>query len=355
MDKNSFILGDLSDSRNNNFDFIRLIAAVLVVFSHSFPLTLGDDQQEWLTILTNKQVTFGSIAVFIFFIVSGYLITRSYDKSKNLLKFFKARMLRIIPGLIVVVLITTFLLGPIITELSLMQYFSSKETYRYLGAIFIFKMPFTLPGVFENNPYPDAVNGSLWTLVNEAKCYIIIGGLGALNLLRRKVILIISIMLYVLFIIKYNYSLYMFVCFFAGSLLYMYRDKIKVSFRYFIVSLVLLLTAGTFGFLIIAFPILGSYIILYTAFNKKIKLHNFSKHGDFSYGVYIYAFPIQQLIVYMSNYTINPYLLFLIALPIIFVFSILSWHLIEKQCLKLKNSRMVPKFLNNNIRLRKLS
>lgn len=343
MNSNSILLGDLSNSRNNNFDVIRFLAAVIVVFSHSFPLSLGDNQKEWLSNITEGQATLGYISVFTFLIISGYLITQSYDRTKNILKYTQARILRIIPGLTVLILLTTFLLGPVFTELSLSQYLASKDTYRYLRAILVFKMPYTLPGVFSRNPYPYTVNGSLWTLVCEAKCYIIIGGLGVLNLLKKKVIMFLFMVILIWFNVHNSDTLFMFVCFFAGSAYYMFRNKIKICFQYFIISLVLLLTAGIFGLLKEAFPILGGYIVLYLAFNQWIKLYNFNKHGDFSYGIYIYAFPIQQVIVYLSNYTINPYLLFLISMPLILVFSILSWHLIEKQCLKLRNIRVFDK------------
>jgi peptidoglycan/LPS O-acetylase OafA/YrhL len=353
MTKNSYLLGSLGNSRNNNFDFIRSIAAVMVIFSHSFTLALGDNRNEWLSVLTHKQVTFGTIAVSIFFVVSGYLITQSYDKSKNIIKFIKARALRIIPALIAVVIMSTFILGPFITKLSMYQYFTCKETYGYLRAIFIFKMPYTLPGVFCDNPYPNAVNGSLWTLVTEAKCYIITGGLGALKLLRKQVILIIFIGIYLLMFFNYSYSLYLFTCFFIGSLLYMYREKIRICNLYLILSIIFLIIGGMFGFLKLIFPLFGGYLVIDLAFNQKLNLHNFSKYGDFSYGLYIYAFPIQQLIVYISKYNINTYLLFLIALPIILIFSVLSWFIIEKPCLKLKNIKNVTKFSIKNLMLKK--
>ena len=105
------------DSRINNLDIIRFIAATLVVFSHSYPLTLGNNGSEPFAVFSNGQMTFGELAVSIFFVISGFLITQSYDRSKDLIYYMKARTLRIFPGLIFCVILTVFLLGPFFTRL----------------------------------------------------------------------------------------------------------------------------------------------------------------------------------------------------------------------------------------------
>src|SRR5690348_8134904 len=133
-------ISEMLGSRKNNFDFIRFLGSVLILFSHSFPLALGTGNKGWMFLLTNGQASLGNIAFYTFFIMSGFLITQSYDRSKDIVKFFQARILRIIPALIVVILMSTFIVGAIITDLSLIKYFSNINTYKYLASISLFKM-----------------------------------------------------------------------------------------------------------------------------------------------------------------------------------------------------------------------
>ena len=106
----------LMDRRKNNFDFIRLMAASLVIFSHCFPLTLpSENAEEPLMIVSGGQITLGNLSVMIFFVVSGFLITQSFVYSQDLRKFLLARVLRIFPALIFLILATVFILGPIVS------------------------------------------------------------------------------------------------------------------------------------------------------------------------------------------------------------------------------------------------
>ena len=162
------------DARKNNLDIIRFLAATLVVFSHAYPLTTGNNATEPFAVCSNGQMTFGELAVSIFFIISGFLITQSYDRSKNPIYYFKARVLRIFPGLIFCVLLTVFFLGPIFTELNVKDYFKDPKTYDYLKTITLYWIQYDLPGVFQTNVWPGAVNGSLWTLWYEFFFYIVV-------------------------------------------------------------------------------------------------------------------------------------------------------------------------------------
>jgi len=170
----SIPLSDYTISRNNNFNLIRFIAAVLVLFSHSFALVLGVADTEPLVVLVG--MTAGTIAVDVFFIASGFLITSSYVARNNLLTFFWARLLRIYPALIISVLFCVFVLGPLFTKNNLDDYLSDSQTYRYLvkNAILFFGVEYRLPGVFLDLPYAAIVNGSLWTLPYEVRLYVIL-------------------------------------------------------------------------------------------------------------------------------------------------------------------------------------
>jgi peptidoglycan/LPS O-acetylase OafA/YrhL len=324
--------------KRNNLDFIRFIAASLVLFSHAYPLTTGNNGSEPFAILSKGVMTYGELAVSIFFVISGFLITQSYDRSKNPIKYFKARSLRIFPGLIMVVLLSIFLLGPILTELSLKDYFTNRETYDYVKTITMYWLQFDLPGVFPTNIWPGAVNGSLWTLWYEFFFYIVVAILGMTRLLDKRIVLlgfILSTALY--FLGRGAFYTDLFRYFSAGMVLYLFRKEIKLNGWAALLSLIILLITLKLGYIEYSFPIVGSYLIFYLAFASNLKLHNFGKYGDFSYGIYIYAFPVQQIVTQIFNNQLTPFENFLYSFPVTLMFAILSWNLVEKQALKFKN------------------
>lgn len=340
--KNRIPIKNLSSSRLNNFDFIRFIASSIVVVSHSFPLSYGDNNKEILSVLTNDQITLGKLAVKIFFIISGYLIAQSWDNTKDIIKFLKARILRIFPAIIVVIILSVVLIGAVFTTHSLSNYFSNPKTYQYLQSITLFKMQYNLPGVFENNVYKNAVNGSLWTLEYEFACYLVIAILGVTKLLKKKSIVILFIIVYILDILQLGdnqtqvYLIQFLVQFLLGTLCYIYRDIIRLKFSYVMAGILLLVISSLLGALHVGLMLFLPYIIMYIAFCPKIKLHHFASKGDLSYGIYIYAFPIQQIVVHLNGGNMQWYMNFIIAFPIILLCSYISWHLVEKPCMKLK-------------------
>jgi len=159
-------MGNMTNERNNvpslpqrggnNFDFIRLVAASLVVFSHSFILAEGTDGREPLYFLTAGREDLGQVAVATFFVISGFLITMSFESSRSIGNYLWKRVLRVFPALIILLLLTTFVLGPLATNLSLKDYFSQGHTYSYLTNVRLFRLQYDLPGLFQENPYPNA-------------------------------------------------------------------------------------------------------------------------------------------------------------------------------------------------------
>lgn len=150
----------------DNFVALRMFAAILVIFGHAYPITVSVAPG----FLGNAVHT---VALKIFFVISGYLITESWIRDRSLSRYFSKRLLRIIPGLAVLVTITAFVVGPIVTNLSVAQYFSSHALYEYFSNIVLYPR-YNLPGLFNDNPYPVAVNGSLWTLPVEFFMYILV-------------------------------------------------------------------------------------------------------------------------------------------------------------------------------------
>ena len=337
-------LGDVFPSKKNNFDLIRFIAAVAVIFSHSFPLNGAIEP-------TTKffRNSYGGLAVSIFIFLSGFLVMYSWSKSEDFSVFIKARILRIFPALIFVVFISAFVLGPIITTLSVKEYFRHPQTYQYLRLITLYDVRYALPGVFANNAYKNAVNGSLWTLEYEFSFYIILGILGSLKLLKKKYM---SVFLFsIVFVLatlnafpgKNIYTIYSFyflnlsAYFCMGMIYYDFRKYIPLNKSLAGICMFMLILSSFFGGLNdTLFIIFGSYLIIFIGLYPNIKLPQISKAGDFSYGIYIYAFPVQQTIIYIFGGKMNPTLNFLISFPLTLLCAILSWHFIEKRFLKLK-------------------
>ncbi len=350
--KVNLLLSDSLSTRENNFDIIRFFAATLVMVTHACFLANGAGSYEPLAQLTHQN-TFGGLAVNIFFVISGFLITMSFLRAKNIWQYLKARILRIFPALIFVVFFTVFVVGPVATSFSLHDYFTSQGTYRYLANITLYYTFFDLPGVFVGNIYPYAVNGSLWTLWYEFVMYLIIAGLGVMKLLNQKVVpILLFVLLLVLSFIDYSGShwitniqfirLALYFC--AGTCFYIYREKIVLSHLYAVVTSILLVVGTHYGYMDESFAVFGAYLIFYLSLGPVPKFSNFAKYGDFSYGIYITSFPIQQLVVMLFHNEITAVQNFAVAFPITLVCSFISWHLIEKNALKLKKYKLSDLF-----------
>ena len=327
------LLSEAVTNRENNFDFLRFVAATLVVLSHSWPLTTGSNSSEPLALLTQNQLDFGALAVDIFFIISGFLISYSYDRSRNIASFARARALRIAPALLVVVAILALIVGPLVTTLSQVKYWSYFPFYSFISD--------HLPGVFAGNPFPLAADGSLWTIKFEVLFYVLVGILGLTSLLANRVVLA-CLLLVAITPLGRHYTLDLLSFFAVGMLFYGFRKHIHIRANIAVLS-VLLVVAGlawripfiSTWVLPLILPLGIGYAILWFTYSPAIRLHNFAKYGDWSYGLYIYAFPVQQLLVQYARIR-SPLLLFLLAFPISTVLAALSWHLIEKHALKLK-------------------
>jgi peptidoglycan/LPS O-acetylase OafA/YrhL len=168
----------------NSFDFARISAALLVLYSHAF--AIGGAPEPTIA----GFCSLGSLGLFIFFSISGYLVSMSWLSDGSGVRFAIRRALRIFPALTVVILLSTFVLGPIVTTVPMQVYLHHPATYRYLANIGLY-VSYYLPGSFEHVPIPNAVNGSLWSLPVEVLMYIILGGLGWTSLLRKRVFMIV--------------------------------------------------------------------------------------------------------------------------------------------------------------------
>ncbi|MBI5344938.1 MAG: acyltransferase [Deltaproteobacteria bacterium] len=341
-------LHEIADSRENNFDFLRFVAASLVMVTHTF--SLGGAGYEPFGLISGY-ASFGTFAVYIFFIISGFLITKSWFDRPDLRVFLYKRFLRIFPALFAAILFGAFVVGPLVTTLPIGEYFLHPLTRSYLLNISLYPIRHNLPGVFANNPYPNAVNGSLWTLAIEVIMYLSIAAFGLLGILRRR--LFIPFFLTALLFIDFQllsrpgnneipvlYQAGIFVkCsifFYAGAVSYLYRDKIILNPLIAFLALALYVISFKTPFIAYLSYFAVPYLVLYAAFARVPYLKNFGRHGDFSYGMYVYAFPVQQTLMSFYQGGLSLLGFFLAAFAVTLFLAILSWGFVEKPALKLK-------------------
>jgi peptidoglycan/LPS O-acetylase OafA/YrhL len=340
--------------RRNNFDFLRFLLASVVVFAHAFKLLGGDQMKLYfaLTGFTNPAI----LAVDGFFVISGYLIARSWMHSKSVGDYLRKRMLRIFPGYLGVLLFCTLIVGPASTH--------DFSPYRQSGlgllkAAAELRTP-DVTGVFAGNPIP-IVNEALWTLRYEFLCYVALAALGILGLLRKRTFVIVLFGLADLchvvgtllrdclpqrevFLLGSAQEWARFATYFlAGSLCFLFRERLRFSRPRILAALgfLVFLVAPPWGawaslLFSMTMPFLGAYLLLAAAFSSSARLQRFGRRGDLSYGIYLYHYPILQLLVQHTGAALNAYTLFLLAYPLTCGLALLSWRLLEKPALDRK-------------------
>ncbi len=337
------LLSEVSNSRDNNLNIIRFVAAIMVIFSHAYPLSDGAGCYDLLYKLTRGQTHFGNFAVCVFFFFSGFLINRTVHKGCSGYSFFKARCIRIFPCLAVVVFFCAFILGSCVTTYSLKAYLTDIGTYQYLLNI-IFVIRHSLPGVFETNIYDSSVNGPLWTLPVEFLCYIvcyILWKIGFSEKRRMKYLIPLFFVTYfafyyVVFTKRPVLQTALRACgmFYCGIIYHTYQEFIRINrWGVFVCSVGMALGAVVYRYdvgLLFCLP----YILIYLAFGTRTKLSKFGKKNEISYGIYLCAWPIQQTIVMLFGGSMVPWLNFLITLPLALCGGFLLNIFIEKPLMR---------------------
>lgn len=347
--------------RKNNINFVQFIMAVLVIYSHAFPIATAGNEGEIIKDLTASRYSFGNLGVATFFIFSGFLVSASYENTQDILIFLKKRIFRIFPGLLAVLVLSAFVLGPCVTTLPISEYYRHPMTWQYLKSIFLNPLYWNLPGVFESNLYGSSVNGSLWTIPYQFGFYILLGAFGFLGILKyRKV----SLSLLSVFIISYLMRdnlfmgkthfwgmplydwLYLGMYFSAGMTAYAYKDVIKLCKQGAMIALSLLIFAWAAKEYFISTTILGTYLLLYMSYCTKQIRFSLSK---LSFGVYIYGFPVQQLFTHLAGGTMDPYLNVLLAVPMAMLLAWVSDMYFESSIQKLEKYCTVSRFITSGI------
>jgi peptidoglycan/LPS O-acetylase OafA/YrhL len=342
---------ELSEGQANNFDFFRFVLACVVIVTHSF-VFMRTNLTEPLTALTGDQMSLGRCAVYGFFVMSGFLITASWFRSRGPRDYATKRILRIYPAFLVCCAICVLLVEPL-GELDVAAYFEGMNWSHFAKNTLLLNK-IELPDI---GPIPFGlderqVNGSLWTIKIEFECYVVLALLGIAGFLRRPSVMAIALLiawafpLYPALIARsqlasllrhFEVHFLFLTCFLFGTLFYVLRTRIAHDVRLALLAVLLLVVAATTGTGSFLFPPALAYGLLYLAFHPRIHQHGFAAKRDLSYGVYLYGWPIQFIAAGIIGRRMNPYLFALLCIPVVCGCAFLSWTFIEAPALRLRS------------------
>ncbi|MEW7866407.1 acyltransferase family protein [Aeromonas diversa] len=349
-------LSDLLKKENNNIDLFRIIAASMVIYAHAYVLSPEAGRYDIIASFFQNKTNAGSLAVKIFFFISGLVVTNSLLSNGDLLKFAIARFFRIWPALILTTVVTVFILGPMLTSLTWREYFSNGETFRYITNIVTMNIQFTLPGVFMNNPYPSSVNGSLWTIPYEVFAYVLLFACYAVGVIKNRWLSVI-IFLFILvdpllserilfaWLPKDHTVDFLAPSFAFGAILALNKEVVTIKPSTCLGLFIFYFAFKDSGFsMYFAYAAVFMFVLYLSSLRPILKV---KPSIDLSYGVYLWGFPVQQVLAqYFSTYGV----LFnqTIAMFISLVLGYLSWHICEKHFIEY--GRRVSIFLNEKRR-----
>ncbi|MBF9034983.1 acyltransferase family protein [Rhodobacterales bacterium HKCCE2091] len=331
--------------RSGVFDSLRIIAALCVIFSHSFLISEGHEEKEPLQMLTGEIL--GIYAVFVFFIISGYLITASRVATPTLAGYAWKRALRLYPGYLASLLICFVVIGPFFVNGSLRDYVGGWWTWtsfaRALGFDYIWDFTLIIPRVsFFEGDVGRVANGVIWTLVAEMQLYVVVAVLFSLRALNAWVTAALCLVSFVFFYTGNFVSMQLFPiiygapAFFAGATLYFVLRDRTPSGPVAAVFCVFLVEATIAGELPKLFPILAAYPVIYLGLKEGLTLGPWTRFGDLSYGIYIGGWPIQMAVAGLVGTGLSGWQFFPLCVVPVLAYALLSWHLVEKRALGLK-------------------
>lgn len=330
-------IGEILKRDKNNLDLFRAISAFLVIWGHAYALAPEAGHRDFVRQLLGFDYS-GSLAVKIFFFLSGLLVARSLLSSGSVRFFLLSRFFRIFPGLLFVLVVCAFILGPLVSTWTAEDYFSSKVPYNYVLWNFFMEARYNLPGVFEGNPYKAAVNGSLWTISYEVAAYLLLVAAFAIGCFHNKKFATVVLLFLVaeplldnaLVFSWFNgrHEVSMLAPVFAfGVLLALYQDRVFLDFKVIVgLWLLVFLLRKSELYQYAFYAALFCSIIRASASAVVLRLR---VKSDVSYGVYLWGFPVQQCVVLIfPQYGLlgNQ----LISISICVVMGLLSWKYIER-------------------------
>ena len=316
----------------------------MVLYGHGF-VFLGLPEpmfMQWLPL--------GPLGVYIFFSISGYLVAQSWERDPSVFRFLIRRTLRIFPALFVCTVLSVCVLGPLLTEVTQAEYWKSEHTRGYFTNLYLY-ITYYLPGVFTSNKLPNAVNGSLWSLPVEFAMYLLIVIIGFVRAPKWGVLAAALVFMALSagwafqateMLVYYRTDMRQLVLcgvyFFVGACMNQFKVDRFFNLTYALAAVMVWLALSRWIVVfIMASWVFLPFIVLAFGTAKNSPLARLTS-WDFSYGIYIYAFPIQQTIVYLF-----PKIDFLAYFGSTFVITValaaLSWLFVEKPALKLKPFR----------------
>jgi peptidoglycan/LPS O-acetylase OafA/YrhL len=339
--------------KSDNLEVMRLLAAIGVVFGHSFALAMRGQSgvTEPVSILLPGTYS-GSLAVEVFFFISGFLITHSLLAKSNILLFLRARAARVLPAFIVMALVTTFLLAPFASTLGFAQYLKNPATHQYFFSLMSLDLVpgkniiWGVPGAFteHNNT---ALNGSIWSLFYEIKLYLL--SAVAIFLAAYRWPWLGSTLCF--FALCYtldqgalrspnDYIMSAVFMYWLGSLVRFHSDQIIVGIFPLLLTMALVYYLRYSAAAHAVYALLVASAVIYLSYAEKIP--KLKLPGDYSYGLFLWSFPIQQLLAWQWP-SLGPYRFFVVSLLISFVFAIISWHFVEKPAVQWHKRRLQSK------------
>lgn len=348
--------------RGNSFGFVRFALACLVILSHSW--TLGGHGSEALAPETKE--TLGRLAVYGFFVLSGFLIAHSYSSTGSVVRFFWHRVLRIVPGYYACLLVTAAVFASVqryVETGSLVGHWQDVGAFLYANKT-LRVHSWQVGNTLAEHPYGYIWIGALWTLIYEFKCYILAGVLGVTGILRRAPALVLVGYIGTLIALAVEIAhegavqklmpgwiwidppMIEFVpCFLAGMVAWLYRDRIR-TMGWLATALLAVAVAVLMGWpkwFTLAAVVTLPYLTLYLA--ARLPFREFERRGDLSYGIYLYGFPVQQLLVTAGAASLDPVLFALLAVVATVPLAAASWFWVERPILRLKNIKLPTAWL----------
>jgi peptidoglycan/LPS O-acetylase OafA/YrhL len=335
----------------NNFDFIRLIAALLVILTHCFELFPG--KVDPIFECTNHLLGGSFTGLCTFFFLSGILVTQSLRKSISWKNFLWRRFLRIYPAAWLCILSCAFILGPLVTTEKPGNYFFNRDFYKFLANCFLIRIHYSLPGVFEHSTNGPAIIGPFWSICLELKLYIGLFAVWLIGIPRKKALLFLAVLIAILFNLlffteskkivarffihpfnPYSYTI-LTPLFLLGVLCNLYQHKIIVrsSWKWILISL-FVISAYFHFFILTVFIILPSFI-LYLGTQPIGWVKKITPRADFSYGIYVFGQPVIRIVeIYLRP--ANVWICFSLSVIISVLLAMVSWYLVERKMKQLK-------------------
>ena len=333
-------VSDILKRENNNIDLLRLLAALLVAWSH-IPALFG---VSLIGPPMPVNVGLGGLGVAVFFFLSGMLVTNSLVTKKKPIAFAWSRFMRIYPAFLVVLLLSVFVIDPIFTTCSFGEYFSSSETWRFLGRNARLRIQYFLPGLWQDR-LDTSVNASAWTIPLEVGCYFcVLLAFVSCRYLKLKPWMFIAVAL-VCSVLPHDWFIHLtgkgysiidhvdLFCFTAGAAMALYKEQVRINKTLILALLAVCVMAWRCQNIISClFPLTVSLTLLYAT--SVAPLLKFKLKHDISYGLYLWHWPVYQVMFTFIG-GINPYLFFVICLFVMVAISYVSARLVEEPCLAL--------------------